>query len=48
MREPKKCKVHTSEYKAKVALEALRSGKTINQIDQSNLMPTQKNSQIDE
>ncbi len=48
MREPKKRKVHTSEYKAKVALEALRSGKTINQIDQSNLMLTQKNSQIDE
>ena len=34
MSEPKKRKVHTPEYKAKVALEALRSGKTINQISQ--------------
>jgi transposase-like protein len=34
MSEPKKRKVHTPEYKAKVALEALRSGKTINQIGQ--------------
>jgi len=28
MSETKKRKVHTPEYKAKVALEALRSGKT--------------------
>ena len=34
MSEPKKRKVHTPEYKAKVALEALRTGKTINQIGQ--------------
>jgi transposase-like protein len=34
MSEPKKRKLHTPEYKAKVALEALRSGKTINQIGQ--------------
>ena len=34
MTEPKKRKLHTAEYKAKVALEALRSGKTINQIGQ--------------
>jgi hypothetical protein len=32
MNEPKKCKFHMTKYKAKVALEALRSGKTINQI----------------
>lgn len=30
MSETKKRKVHTPEYKAKVGLEALRSGKTIN------------------
>lgn len=29
MSETKKRKFHTPEYKAKVALEALRSGKTI-------------------
>ena len=34
MSETKKRKFHTPEYKAKVALEALRSGKTINQIGQ--------------
>ena len=34
MSETKKRKVHTQEYKAKVALEALRSGKTIKQIGQ--------------
>ena len=34
MSETKKRKVHTPEYKAKVGLEALRSGKTINQIGQ--------------
>ena len=34
MSETKKRKFHTPEYKAKVALEALRSGKTINQISQ--------------
>ena len=34
MSETKKRKVHTPEYKAKVALEALRSSKTINQIGQ--------------
>lgn len=34
MSDPKKRKVHTPEYKAKVALEALRSVKTINQIGQ--------------
>lgn len=34
MSETKKRKSHTSEYKAKVGLEALRSGKTINQIGQ--------------
>ena len=34
MSETKKRKVHTPEFKAKVALEALRSGKTINQIGQ--------------
>ena len=34
MSETKRRKVHTPEYKAKVALEALRSGKTINQIGQ--------------
>jgi transposase-like protein len=34
MSESKKRKLHTPEYKAKVALEALRSGKTINQIGQ--------------
>jgi transposase-like protein len=34
MSETKKRKVHTAEYKAKVGLEALRSGKTINQIGQ--------------
>lgn len=34
MSEIRKRKVHTPEYKAKVGLEALRSGKTINQIGQ--------------
>jgi transposase-like protein len=34
MSETKKRKVHTPEYKAKVAIEALRSDKTINQIGQ--------------
>ncbi len=34
MSESKKRKLYTPEYKAKVALEALRSGKTINQIAQ--------------
>ena len=34
MSETKKRKLHTPEYKAKVALEALRSSKTINQIGQ--------------
>lgn len=34
MSETKKHKVHTTEYKAKVGLEALRSGKTINQVGQ--------------
>ena len=34
MSETKKRKIHTAEYKAKVALEALSSGKTINQIGQ--------------
>ena len=34
MSETKKRKFHTPEYKAKVALKALRSGKTINQIGQ--------------
>ena len=34
MSETKKRKIHTPEYKAKIALEALRSGKTINQIGQ--------------
>ena len=34
MTEIKKRKIHTSEFKAKVGLEALRSGKTINQISQ--------------
>ncbi len=34
MSEAKKRKVHTPEYKARVALEALRTGKTINQIGQ--------------
>jgi transposase-like protein len=34
MSETKKRKVHTPEYKAKVGLEALRSGKTINQVGQ--------------
>jgi transposase-like protein len=34
MSESKKRKLYTPEYKAKVALEALRSGKTINQIGQ--------------
>ena len=34
MTEIKKRKIHTPEFKAKVGLEALRSGKTINQISQ--------------
>lgn len=34
MSTPKKRKVHSAEHKAKVALEALRSDKTINQIGQ--------------
>lgn len=34
MSETKKRKVHTPDFKAKVGLEALRSGKTINQIGQ--------------
>ncbi len=34
MTEIKKRKIHTSGFKAKVGLEALRSGKTINQISQ--------------
>ena len=34
MSETKKRKVHTAEYKVKVGLEELRSGKTINQVGQ--------------
>jgi transposase-like protein len=34
MTEIKNRKIHTPEFKAKVGLEALRSGKTINQISQ--------------
>jgi transposase-like protein len=34
MSETKTCKVHTPEYKAKVALQVLRSDKTINEIGQ--------------
>ena len=34
MREAKKRKVHTSEFKAKVGLEALRGVKTVNEIGQ--------------
>ena len=34
MSEPKKRKVHTPEFKAKVGLEALRGVKTINEIGQ--------------
>jgi len=34
MSETKICKVHTPEYKAKVALQVLRSDKTINEIGQ--------------
>ena len=34
MSEPKKRKVHTPEFKAKVGLEALRGMKTTNQIGQ--------------
>jgi len=34
MSETKKRKVHTAEYKARVALEALRTNKTINQVGQ--------------
>jgi len=34
MSETKKRQVRTPEYKAKVGLEALRSGKTVNQISQ--------------
>ena len=36
MSETKTRKVHTPEYKSKVALQALRSGKTINQIGQES------------
>ena len=35
MSEPKKRKVHTPEFKAKVGLEALRGVKTTNQIGQN-------------
>lgn len=34
MSEPKKRKVHTPEFKAKIGLEALRGVKTINEIGQ--------------
>lgn len=36
MSEAKKRKLHSSEFKAKVGLEALRGGKTINKIGQAH------------